>query len=122
MQTGHPLTDEDRIPWLKRLNSLSLEQAQLNGAIIACSALKEKYRQILSSLVPQPIWILLKGPYSLIADRIKKRAGHFMPLSLLRSQFETLEIPSPAFCVDIDNDPEKIIARIIGFLKDKHLV
>jgi carbohydrate kinase (thermoresistant glucokinase family) len=70
MKAGHPLTDDDRAGWLKSINELAKDQMQKNGAIIACSALKEKYRTILSTGITSPLfWIFLQGSF----DQIKKR-------------------------------------------------
>jgi gluconokinase len=114
MQEGHPLTDEDRHGWLTRLNQLANEQSNDKGAIIACSALKEKYRKILAENIPIPThWILLKGSYELIKERIEKRKGHYMPASLLQSQFDILETPSNAIVEDIANDPSLIVGDIL---------
>jgi carbohydrate kinase (thermoresistant glucokinase family) len=114
MQEGHPLTDEDRQGWLIRLNELAIEQAKNKGAIIACSALKERYREILSTNVTVPVyWVLLQGSFELIKERIEKRKGHYMPASLLRSQFDILEAPANAIVEDIANDPGFIVDDIL---------
>jgi carbohydrate kinase, thermoresistant glucokinase family len=117
MKAGQPLTDEDRQQWLQQLNSVAIEQSKLKGAIIACSALKEKYRIVLAHNISQPIWIFLQGSYELIYERMKQR-NHFMPAQLLQSQFSDLEMPASAFTIDIKNDPEKIIEMIMQYLKD----
>ena len=112
MKSGHPLTDEDRKDWLQKINQLAIEQMQLNGAIIACSALKEEYRFTLSKGLHQPFWVFLNGSYELIYQRIKNRTGHYMPASLLRSQFDSLQIPAGAFTIDVAKDPETIVEMI----------
>ena len=116
MKAGHALTDDDRAQWLQRLNSLAVEQSKLEGAVIACSALKEKYRTVLAKGIAKPVWIFLNGEYDLIRQRMKQR-DHYMPVALLRSQFEDLEVPSSAFTVDIKNDPRKIVDLILEYLK-----
>jgi carbohydrate kinase (thermoresistant glucokinase family) len=116
MKAGIALNDEDRKPWLANLHQLAVDQSAINGAIIACSALKEKYRQLLTTNVQQPFWIFLQGNYEIIHDRIEKRNGHFMPAQLLQSQFDSLEIPVDAFTADIQNEPEKIIDLILKYL------
>jgi carbohydrate kinase (thermoresistant glucokinase family) len=114
MRTGIPLTDDDRAEWLRTLNELAKTQQEKNGAIIACSALKEKYRKALSSGITAPVfWVFLKGSYELILERMKKRTNHFMPPAMLSSQFETLEIPARAIVIDIADRPEKIIDALI---------
>ena len=115
MSAGHPLTDEDRQQWLKQLNVLAVEQSRLNGVIMACSGLKEKYRVILSSGVEKTAWIFLHGTYELIYERMKKR-DHFMPVELLQSQFDILEVPFDAFAVDVKDEPNKIVEMIAQHL------
>ena len=119
MKAGHPLTDEDRREWLHQINTLAIEQTPLKGAVIACSALKEKYRNVLSSGIEKPLWVLLQGSYEIIYQRLKKRQGHYMPASLLQSQFDNLELPADALAVSIEKDPEEIIALICKELKEK---
>ena len=119
MSAGHPLNDEDRQEWLQQLNVLAIEQSRLKGAIIACSGLKEKYRAILSLNVEKPTWIFLQGTYELIYDRMKNRT-HFMPVELLQSQFDILEIPANAFTVNINDDPHKIVEMIMQYLNFKN--
>ena len=113
MKAGQPLNDHDMQDWLITINELAKARSKQNGAIIACSALKEKYRIILASDIPVPVdWVWLNGSYELILQRMQNRKGHFMPESLLRSQFETLEPPVDAQVVDINNSPENIVAQI----------
>lgn len=112
MQSGHPLTDDDRKEWLQKINQLAVEQQQLGGAIIACSALKEEYRHTLSKGLQKPFWIFLNGSYDMIYQRIKSRTGHYMPASLLQSQFESLEIPKDAFKISIEKEPADIVDLI----------
>jgi carbohydrate kinase (thermoresistant glucokinase family) len=113
MKQGHPLTDADRAEWLQQLNQLAIEQVPLKGAIIACSALKEKYRVVLSTGIDTCEWVFLQGNFAEIYERLKKRAQHFMPAALLQSQFDSLEVPENAFTVDIKNDAETIVALIL---------
>ena len=119
MKAGNPLTDADRQGWLQSLNKLAIEESVKQGAIIACSALKEKYRKLLSENLDNPAWVFLKGSFELISQRMKNRTGHFMPPVLLQSQFDTLEAPQPAITVQIDNNPEEITDHIIQLLKEK---
>lgn len=96
MSRGIPLNDADREGWLHRLNALAREHTA-HGAVIACSALKEHYRDLLARGVErQVVWIFLRGTYDEIAERMEKRKGHYMPPSLLRSQFEALQPPDRA--------------------------
>ncbi|HEX2629298.1 MAG TPA: gluconokinase [Chitinophagaceae bacterium] len=114
MQEGHPLTDEDRQGWLLRLNQLAAEQSINKGVIIACSALKARYRDILSNDITIPVhWVLLQGSYELIKERIEKRKGHYMPANLLQSQFDILETPANAIIEDIAHEPADIVEDIL---------
>jgi len=116
MKAGHPLNDDDRKEWLQNIHQLAVKQMQLKGAIIACSALKEKYRNVLSNAIEKPVWIFLQGSYEMIYERMKNRQGHYMPASLLRSQFESLEIPADALAISIDKTPEEIVDLIFAKL------
>lgn len=113
MHAGQALTDEDRRGWLITLSELAQKQQQSQGAIIACSALKEQYRITLGSHLQKPVWVFLKGDFNTIKSRLDKRTNHYMPANLLQSQFETLEIPANAFSVDINNEPDEIVNEII---------
>lgn len=113
MSAGIPLTDEDRKDWLQSLNNFAKKQAQINDCIIVCSALKQKYRNILNEgLESNSAWVFLAGDYNMIIDRMKNRSNHFMPSELLRSQFASLEIPTEAFTVDIFLPPDSIVESI----------
>jgi carbohydrate kinase (thermoresistant glucokinase family) len=114
MSEGEALNDEDRFSWLIALNTLGKEH-QAKGAVIACSALKEKYRDIIAKdLVPAPVWIYLEGSYDLILERLEQRSGHFMPADLLKSQFDVLEPPKNAIYVSIVLERQEIIREIMG--------
>ena len=109
MRSGIPLTDEDRWPWLDRLNGL-LKENDSNGAsaLLACSALKQKYRDRLAAGCSDLRWVYLKGSFELIESRLKARKGHYMKAGLLESQFAALEEPADAFTADIGAAPEAI--------------
>ena len=102
MRAGEPLNDADRAPWLLQLNKL----LQANPhAVLACSALKERYRDVLKEGLPNLRFIHPHGAFEVIAARIEARSketGHYMPASLLQSQFETLEMCASALMVDIE--------------------
>jgi carbohydrate kinase (thermoresistant glucokinase family) len=118
MKGGQPLDDEDRKDWLGSLNQLANEQAKEHGAIIACSALKEKYRKILSENVKVPLhWVFLKGSHALISERMMGRKDHFMPPGLLQSQLQTLETPGYGIVIDITGNQEAIVESIMEELK-----
>jgi gluconokinase len=113
MQSGHPLNDEDRIPWLESLRKL-IEKlvADKTSAVIACSALMESYRKILSDGLSEVRFVYLKASYEEIYPRLIARHGHFMPPELLQSQFETLQPPNDAIVVDATAPPDVIAAQV----------
>jgi len=114
MQGGNPLNDQDRQPWLEILANKMAIWEESGGAVLACSALKESYRNTLSKVPAEKIkWIYLKGSFELIAERMQQRKGHFFSAKLLQTQFDTLEEPKGAFVVDIKMSTEKIIDLII---------
>lgn len=113
MAAGQPLDDDDRRPWLARINDhlRELERAD-TSAIVACSALKQQYREWLAAGLRDLRFVYLRGSPALIAERIRARQGHFMPPALLESQFATLEEPGDAVVVDVDVGPGEIVRRI----------
>ncbi|XP_042309674.1 probable gluconokinase isoform X1 [Sceloporus undulatus] len=139
MAEGIPLNDQDRIPWLCHLHDiLRREHTCGQNAILACSALKKMYRRILENGEPScqnesgqqenqgppaPLKILfvhLDGPIDLIASRLRKRKGHFMPLTLLQSQFDTLEPPSTPesfITISLEKSISEIVAEIEAYIK-----
>jgi len=119
MAKGEALTDEDRAPWLETMqNAIALWLQEDKNVILACSALKANYRQILNGDDSRVKFIYLKGSYELIEQRLRDRTGHFMKADLLPSQFDTLEEPSAtqAFYVDISQSLEAIVQDIKNFL------
>ncbi|HVK97982.1 MAG TPA: gluconokinase [Flavisolibacter sp.] len=115
MQVGIPLTDEDRQEWLQQLSDALIKWEQTGGAVLACSALKERYREVLTSIPPQLItWVFLKGSISLIQQRVAERKNHFMTPMLIQSQFDALEEPAYGIHVDVDATPEKIVQQIFS--------
>ena len=112
MSAGQPLNDADRAPWLTILSNNLQQWEKEGGAILACSALKERYRKVLSQGLDNCNWIFLEGSYDLILERMQKRKGHYMSGEMLRSQFEALEVPSYGIHIDIQKSPEEIIAKI----------
>jgi carbohydrate kinase (thermoresistant glucokinase family) len=117
MASGIPLTDEDRWPWLRAIRSwLDEQEAAGRRAVVTCSALKRAYRDILSGPKHDVTFVHLTGSAELIAERMQHRKGHFMPPSLLPSQFQTLEALGPdenGIQVDISGTPEQITDEII---------
>jgi len=110
MTAGIPLTDDDRWPWLDRLNT-ELRAAAGKGrpVFLACSALKQKYRDRLVTGLPQARFIYLKGSFELIRSRLARRKNHFMPAGLLESQFADLEEPGDAIVLDISKTDDQLL-------------
>lgn len=110
MSQGFPLNDKDREPWLVRLNQIAKNNLS-EGSVIACSALKEKYREILShSISKKVMWVFLKGDFDLILNRMQKRKDHFMDSRMLKSQFEALEEPVDSIIMNI-KEPSGVIVQ-----------
>ena len=122
MKAGTPLTDEDRWPWLRAIAAREDELLAVGqSAVLACSALKRTYRDILIGDRADTVLVYLRGSQALIADRMKARKNHFMPPALLDSQFATLEEPGPdehPIVVEIGGEPEAIIEDAIRQLKE----
>ncbi|RZJ78717.1 MAG: gluconokinase [Flavobacterium sp.] len=119
MAAGIPLTDEDRLDWLNLIAKVGHDHvAHGTTCIIACSALKKKYRDNLRSNNPSMRFIYLKGSYDLIYSRIAKRSHQYMPASLLKSQFDTLEEPQndehDVFVVSIDQEISGIVSDVVN--------
>lgn len=120
MRRGIPLTDEDRWPWLKELKSKCLEQEKSRQhVVLACSALKQSYRDLLSEGANDVRFIYIKATPELVKSRLNQRKGHFMPASLIESQFSTLEEPTSAkgLVFDAIVMPEKIVTAALSALK-----
>jgi len=113
MRQGIPLTDDDRDSWLTALRhqiDTLIDDGQ--SAVLACSALKQAYRDRLGGNRPEVHFIYLQGDYALIRQRLQKRQGHFMKADLLTNQFDTLEEPEGVPAVDIAQAPEAIVGSI----------
>ena len=113
MAAGTPLQDSDRWPWLDRLNA-ALEK-EVN-AVLGCSALKESYRQRLTAGLHGYRIVYLRGSFELLSKRAAERKHRFMPASLLKSQFDTLEPPAGAIEVDVAQPVEDCVRRILDAL------
>lgn len=118
MSAGIPLTDEDRAEWLRTLAArLALASSSGTGLVMACSALKRAYRDVLCAGAPDVRFIYLRGSEALLAQRCAARTGHFMPLSLLASQLATLEEPADdedAWVYEIARSPASIVADLVA--------
>jgi carbohydrate kinase (thermoresistant glucokinase family) len=119
--SGAPLDDEDRRPWLELLAQKITQWQSEGGAVLACSALKEQYRQVLMA-EEQSCLIYLKGSLDLIARRLAGRRDHFMPRQLLQSQFDTLEEPEYGVTISVAHSPEEVITDILRQLKEEELI
>ena len=120
MSQGVALTDLDRLPWLNKLHRLIGHTLQQNKhGILACSALKSNYRQILRNNYRDVVFIYLQGNYQAIQSRLQERAGHFMSADLLQSQFDALEEPQNAIAIDVTLSPAEIVERIIEEIEQK---
>lgn len=117
MRSGRPLSDDDRLPWLNDLAGWMAERAaEGRSTVIACSALKRAYRDVLAGGPPTIDFVHLRGTVQLITQRISARAGHYMPASLLGSQIDTLEPLEPdesGIVLDIDAPADELIARAV---------
>jgi gluconokinase len=112
MKHGIPLTDEDRFPWLEAIHHQMLTwNAQGRNAVMACSALKQTYREYLLTGADTKL-VYLRGTYDLFLQRLHSRKGHFADERLLASQFATLEEPSDAITVDATHSPEEMVDEI----------
>ena len=120
MSSGTPLTDEDRAPWLDAMAGY-LAQARAAGkpCVLACSALRRTYRERLAGGNPTVRFVYLQGSFQMIAARLAVRSGHYMPASLLASQFATLEEPAadePAVTLPAGEPVPKLVDEIVGTL------
>ena len=115
MHSGHPLTDEDRWPWLESLRELITRCiARGENAVLACSALKRAYREHLR-VSKEVKLVFLRGDYELIAEQLRRRHGHFMNARLLRSQFADLEEPKAdedVLTIELGRVPHELVEEI----------
>jgi gluconokinase len=121
MSAGQPLTDEDRWPWLDAIGA-HLAAHRASGAVVTCSALKRAYRQRLRAAAPGLRFIHLHGAEALIVERQAARQGHFMPPSLVASQFATLEPPESepdVIALDVAAAPEVLAEAALAALETR---
>lgn len=117
MRDGHALDDSDRYPWLERVGGWLAEHA--DGGVIGCSALKRKYRDQLRHHAPTVEFVMLEGSREVIERRQASRPGHFMPSSLLTSQFATLEPLEPdehGVVIDVDQSVDAIVQGYVDHM------
>ena len=118
MASGIPLDDSDRLPWLASLHALiSASLTEDRPGVLACSALKESYRERLLEGNNDVLIVYLKGSYDLIWSRISARHDHYMNPELLKSQFEALEEPTDVLTVDISMTVEEIVQQIVRYIE-----
>ncbi|USR89726.1 gluconokinase [Phormidium yuhuli AB48] len=121
MTRGIPLEDDDRVPWLQELG-VAIAQARREsqtsgtGIVVACSALKQAYRDQLMLNQEPFLWLYLRGEFELLRQRLETRSDHFMPAQLLASQFAALEEPQEAITLDCGRSPQDLIADTLKFL------
>ena len=122
MHAGTPLTDEDRWPWLRAIAAeIDRRRARGESSVVTSSALKRTYRDILIGDRPDVVLVYLQGSKALIGERMKARKGHFMPPTLLDSQFATLEEPGPdehPIVVSVAPSPDAIVDDVVRKLKE----
>jgi len=123
MHSGAPLTDADRLPWLRAIaEEIDRWRGRRESGVLTCSALKRSYRDIIIGNRPEVTLVYLKGPYGLIRRRMAARREHFMPVALLDSQFAALEEPTPdehPITVDVGGRPADIALEIVRRLEDR---
>jgi 6-phosphogluconate dehydrogenase len=119
MRRGVALNDADRAPWLQSIHDFIVARLQLESLVLACSALKQQYRDVLEQGIPpsQLQWVHLQGDFDIVYPRIQQRAGHFMPLELLQSQYDTYEAPRSGLKIDVNQPLVSIVEKIEHLLK-----
>jgi carbohydrate kinase (thermoresistant glucokinase family) len=114
MAAGHPLTDEDRAGWLATLAADLQPWEAAGGAVLACSALKESYRQTLQAGASLPLtWVFLDTAPDVLRKRLENRQGHYMKANMLESQLETLEKPTYGLHLTDDVPVETLVEQIV---------
>ncbi len=120
MRQGIPLTDADREPWLREIAStIGGWRAAGKPGIVACSSLRRSYREIIAGGAEDVRFVYLRGSFTLIEQRLATRQGHYMPVSLLDSQFATLEEPAPdepAITIDTGAPAGELVNEVLGTL------
>jgi len=120
MRSGIALEDADRWPWLDRMNAMIRQkEARGESVLLACSALKQVYRDRLAKGAAEVRWVYLKGSFELIRQRLEARKGHYMKAGLLESQFAALEEPMDALSFGIEDPPDSIADAILRRLQER---
>lgn len=120
MRNGQPLDDADRLPWLEKLRELIDDELRAGRSLVlACSALRQRYRDILVSSGDQVLFLYLRISPETARARLEARGNHYMPASLVSSQFETLEEPEQAIVVDGELAPTEAVTVAMQYLRAK---
>jgi gluconokinase len=115
MKRGIAMDDNDRAPWLERMHSeLRRQIREGHSVLLACSALKDSYREMLKDHLPEVRFVFLDVDRSTLLERLQKRQAHFFPKELLDSQLATLESPRDAFVVDANGPIEEVVTTIVA--------
>jgi len=124
MESGIPLTDEDRWPWLQAIAELvAVRHHEGTSTVVTCSALKRSYRDVLSDAAPT-FFVHLHAPFEVLQDRMAHRTKHFMPTTLLQSQFDTLEDLGPEECgavVDVSPPLDEVVEEAVNAVRTHYL-
>jgi gluconokinase len=124
MEAGTPLTDEDRWPWLQAIADLvAAKAAQGTSTVVTCSALKRSYRDVLRAAAPS-FFVHLDAPFQVLEARMQQRTKHFMPTSLLRSQFDTLEPldeDESGAVVDVSPPIDEVVEEAVNAVRTHYL-
>ncbi|MEE1828702.1 gluconokinase [Streptomyces sp. BE20] len=124
MSAGTPLDDRDRAPWLRAVGAWLKERTEAGtGGVVTCSALKHGYRDTLREACPDAWFLHLSGGHELVGDRLAHRTGHFMPTSLLDSQYAALEPLGPderGAALDVGPSPEDLVEKAVALLRPVH--
>jgi gluconokinase len=120
MRRGQPLDDADRLPWLEKLHALMDDELQAGRSLVlACSALRQRYRDTLVSSASQVLFLYLRISPETARTRLEARGGHYMPAALVPSQFEALEEPEQAIVVDGELAPTEAVSVAVQYLRAK---
>ncbi|MFE4974639.1 gluconokinase [Kitasatospora sp. NPDC056651] len=121
MSAGIPLDDQDRAPWLRAVGAWLKERTEAGtGGVVTCSALKHRYRDTLRAACPGAFFLHLSGGHQLVEDRLSHRSGHFMPTSLLDSQYAALEplaTDERGADLDVGPSPEELVEKAVALLR-----
>ncbi|MFJ7912569.1 gluconokinase [Kitasatospora sp. NPDC096204] len=121
MSAGIPLDDQDRAPWLRAIGAWLRERTEAGtGGVVTCSALKHRYRDTLRAACPGTFFLHLSGGHELVEDRLSHRTGHFMPSSLLDSQYAALEplaADERGGVLDVGPSPEELVEMAVALLR-----